>query len=71
MLVWSVEFLVQVCSSVLGHQALLEGVDAPVGPHAATVRLEPRALGQAPPCLSTPRGLVPDSHHLFLGVRDP
>jgi hypothetical protein len=39
-------------------------------PHGVTIRLGPRALGLMPPCLITPRGTVPDSHRLFLGVRD-
>jgi hypothetical protein len=71
MLVWSVVFLVRDCSSLLGCQVLYQGTATPVGPHAATVRLWPRALGLALPCLVTPRGSVPDAHRLFLGVRDP
>jgi hypothetical protein len=42
-----------------------------VGPNAVTVRLGPRALGQALPCLITSRGMVQDSHHPFPRVRDP
>jgi hypothetical protein len=34
--------------SVLVAKAFIEGVAAPKGPHAATVRLEPRALGLRP-----------------------
>jgi hypothetical protein len=41
------------------------------GPHAMTVRLGPRALGQSPPCLITSRGTVQDSHRPLLRVRDP
>jgi hypothetical protein len=67
MLVWSVEFLVLDCSSLLDRQAFLGGVTAPVGPHAETVRLGPRALGLALPYLVTPRGSVLDSHRPFWG----
>jgi hypothetical protein len=65
---WNVELLVQDCSSLLGHQDFFEGVTTPTGPQAASVRLGPRAFGQAPSCLVTPHGAVPDSHRLFLGV---
>jgi hypothetical protein len=68
---YNAEFLVRDCSSLLCHEASPEGASAQVGPHAMTVRLGPRALGQAPPCLITSRGMVQDSHHHFLRVRDP
>jgi hypothetical protein len=42
-----------------------------MGSQAATVRLGPRALGQAPYCLVTLRGAMLDSHHPFPGVAVP
>jgi hypothetical protein len=64
MLAWSAELLVQKCSSLLGHQAFPEGVITPAGPEATTVRLGPKAFVQAPSCLVTLRGSVPDSHRI-------
>jgi hypothetical protein len=42
-----------------------------VGPHAVTINLGPRALGQTLPRLIASHGMVRDSHHPFLRVRDP
>jgi hypothetical protein len=67
---FTVEFLVQDCSSLLGLQAFLEGATAPSGLHNVTVRLRPIAFGLVPPCPITPHGMVPDSHRHLLGVRD-
>jgi hypothetical protein len=67
----SVEFLARVCSSLHGCQSFLEGATALAGPHTVTISLGPRALGVAPRCLITLLGSVPNSHRLFLGVRDP
>jgi hypothetical protein len=51
---WSLEFLVQDYSSLLGRQTFLEGATDLAGPHVVTLRLGPRALGPAPPCLNHP-----------------
>jgi hypothetical protein len=68
---WSAEFLIRDCSSLLGCQSFLEGATTPAGPQVVTIRLGRRALGLASTCLVTPRGAVPYSYHLFLGVKDP
>jgi hypothetical protein len=65
------EFLVWDYFSLLGRQASLEGASTQAGPHVATVRLRPRALGQAAPCLITSRETVQDSHRPFPRVKDP
>jgi hypothetical protein len=41
------------------------GVAALMGPHAATVKLGPRALGPMLPGLITPCGVVLSSHHPY------
>jgi hypothetical protein len=41
-----------------------------VGPPAATVRLGPRVLGQAPPCLTTSHGKAYDSYRPIPRVRE-
>jgi hypothetical protein len=68
---WSAELLVRDCSSLLDRQAFPERVTTLVGPQAVTVRLGPKTLGHASSCLVTPRGSVPDLHHLFPGVTVP
>jgi hypothetical protein len=54
LLAWSAKVLVQDYSSLLGRQAFLEGATGPAGPHAMTIRLGPKALRLALPCLNHP-----------------